>query len=87
MLVFPSEVRSVKLEAIPTAKFATDDDGLTSLLCGPDCENLAPQKFRVSTLTGAMLNQDTMICDRFVMYAIDDPEGFKKAAKGYLTIM
>jgi hypothetical protein len=87
MLVFPSEVRSVKLEAIPTARFATDADGYTSLLCGPDCDNLAPHNYRVSTLTGAMLNQDTMICDRFVMYAINDPAGFKTAANGYLTIM
>ena len=86
MLVTPSDVRSVKLSAIPTARMASDDDGHWSLLCGPDCDSLAPCKRRVATLTGAILDQDSMMCDRFVMYGIDDVQGLRAAAVGHLTI-
>ena len=86
MLVTPSDVRSVKLSAIPTARMASDADGHWSLLCGPDCDSLAPCKRRVATLTGAILDQDSMMCDRFVMYGIDDVQGLRAAAVGHLTI-
>lgn len=86
MLVTPSDVRSVKLSAIPTARMASDADGHWSLLCGPDCDSLAPCKRRVATLTGAILDQDSMMCDRFVMYGVDDVQGLRAAAVGHLTI-
>lgn len=86
MLVTPSDVRSVKLSAIPTARMASDADGQWSLLCGPDCDSLAPCKRRLATLTGAILDQDSMMCDRFVMYGVDDVQGLRAASVGYLTI-
>ena len=86
MLVTPGDVRSVKLSAIPTARLASDADGHWSLLCGPDCDSLAPCKRRVATLTGAILDQDSMMCDRFVMYGIDDVQGLRSASVGHLTI-
>lgn len=86
LLVSPSDVRSVKLSAIPTARLDCDSDGHWSLLCGPDCDDLPACKRRVATLTGAILDQDSMKCNRFVMYAIDDVKGFKAAAVGHLTI-
>lgn len=86
IIVTPSDARSVKLDAIPVAKLSTDEDGHTSLLCGEDALELSASKRRGATLTGALLNQDTMICERFVMYAIADVAGLKKAAVGYLTI-
>ena len=86
LLVTPSEVRSVKLSAIPTARLAGDDDGHWSLLCGPDCDKLAPCKRRAATLSGAILDQDSMMCDRFVMYGVDDVQGLRAAAVGHLTI-
>lgn len=86
MLVTPSDVRSVKLSSIPTAKFSTDEDGHWSLLCGPDAEKLAPQKRRVATLSGALLDQDSSMCDRFVLYAVNDVAGLRKASVGYLSI-
>ena len=86
ILVTSSDVRSVKLSSIPTAKVFTDQDGHCSLLCGPDADALPAHKLRVSTLTGAITNQDTGMCDRFVFYAVDDMAGLKKAAEGYLTI-
>lgn len=86
LLVTPSEVRSVKLSAIPTARMDSDADGHWSLLCGPDCDGLSPCKRRVATLTGAVLDQDSMMCDRFVMYGVDDVQGLRAASVGYLTI-
>ena len=86
MLVTPSDVRSVKLSAIPTARLAGDDDGHWSLLCGPDCDKLAPCKRRAATLSGAILDQDSMMCDRFVMYGVDDVQGFRSAAVGHLSL-
>lgn len=86
LLVSASDVRSVKLSAIPTARLSEDIDGHWSLLCGPDCDTLAPCKRRVATLTGAILDQDSMMCDRFVMYGIDDVPGLKAAAVGHLSI-
>lgn len=86
ILVTPSDVRSVALSSIPTAKLALDEDGHKSLLCGPDADKLSACKRRVATLTGALLDQQSSMCDRFVFYAVNDPEGLKKAAAGYLTI-
>ena len=86
MLVASGDVRSVKLSAIPTARLASDADGHWSLLCGPDCDKLAPCKRRVATLSGAILDQDSMMCDRFVMYGIDDVQGFRSAAVGHLSL-
>lgn len=86
ILVTPSDVRSVALSSIPTAKMSVDEDGHKSLLCGPDAEKLPACKRRVATLTGALLDQQSSMCDRFVFYAVNDPEGLKKAAHGYLTI-
>ena len=86
MLVTSGDVRSVKLSAIPTARLASDADGHWSLLCGPDCDTLAPCKRRVATLSGAILDQDSMMCDRFVMYGIDDVQGLRSASVGHLTI-
>ena len=86
MLVASGDVRSVKLSAIPTARMASDADGHWSLLCGPDCDSLAPCKRRVATLTGAILDQDSMMCDRFVMYGVDDVQGLRAASVGHLTI-
>ena len=86
MLVTSGDVRSVKLSAIPTARMASDDDGHWSLLCGPDCDSLAPCKRRVATLAGAILDQDSMMCDRFVMYGVDDVQGLRAASVGHLTI-
>ncbi len=86
LLVTPSDVRSVKLSSVPTAKVFTDEDGHKSLLCGPDAESLPAFKLRIATLTGAIMNQDTNMCDRFVLYAVNDMDGLKKAAAGYLTI-
>lgn len=86
LIVSSSEVRSVKLSAIPTAHIAADADGHSSLLCGPDCDKLPAHKRRVATLTGAVLDQDSMMCDRFVMYAVNDVKGLRKASVGLLTI-
>lgn len=86
MLITPSDVRSVALASIPTAKISVDEDGHKSLLCGPDAEKLPAFKRRVATLNGAQLDQQSNMCDRFVFYAVNDPAGLKKAAAGYLTI-
>ena len=86
LLVTSGDVRSVKLSAIPTARLASDADGHWSLLCGPDCDTLSPCKRRVATLSGAILDQDSMMCDRFVMYGIDDVQGLRSASVGHLTI-
>ena len=86
MLVASGDVRSVKLSAIPTARLDGDDDGHWSLLCGPDCDKLAPCKRRAATLSGAILDQDSMMCDRFVMYGVDDVQGLRAASVGHLTI-
>lgn len=85
-LVTPSDVRSVKLSSIPTARLAKDEDGLSSLLCGPLADKLPAFKRRVATLSGALVDQDSSMCDRFVLYGISDTDSLKKAATGYLTI-
>jgi len=86
MIVSPSDVRSVKLDSIPIAALSTDEDGHTSLLCGEDAVKAPASKRRSATLVGAMLNQESMICESFVMYALDDVAGFRQAAKGYLSL-
>lgn len=86
LLVTSGDVRSVRLSAIPTARLDSDADGHWSLLCGPDCDKLALCKRRGAVLSDAILDQDSMMCDRFVMYGIDDVQGLRSASVGHLSI-
>ena len=49
-------------------------------------DKLPAFKRRVATLSGALMDQDSSMCDRFVLYGISDTDSLKKAATGYLTI-
>ena len=82
LMVYESTLRQMDYRRIKEAKFITDKDGLTTLVCGSRGVQSSPSKWRSLTVYGDVNEQSGMDpCKCFVMYAVDDPEGLRRVLR------
>lgn len=86
LMVITDSAKSVEYSAVSLAKLDTDADGHTSLLCGKDAIKTKPWKRRAAVLTGAVLDENNGMCDRFVLYALPDAGKVKEILSPYLPL-
>lgn len=86
LLILTDSAKSVEYSAISASKLDRDEDGHTSLLCGEDAIKARPWKRRAAALSGAITNENTGMCERFVMYALPDADKIKEILKPYLPL-
>lgn len=86
LLIVSDCVRSVGYSSINEACFRTDEDGHHALLCGEKGVKMKPSAWRVAVLTGVYIDEETGLCDSFVLYAIPDVEKVKDILKAYLPV-
>ncbi|MGM9587200.1 MAG: hypothetical protein ACI3VA_06920 [Candidatus Limivicinus sp.] len=86
LIILTDSAKSVEYSAIIAAKLDRDEDGHTSLLCGEDAIKARPWKRRAAVLSGAITNENTGMCERFVMYALPDADKIKEILKPYLPL-
>lgn len=78
-----SMVYEAGYDEIGTCRFGKDPSGNTSLLCGNTAVKSKPSKWRNLALFSGTHERDAdhHVTD-YVFYAVDDPEGLKKALDG-----
>ena len=86
LLILTDSAKSVEYSAISAAKLDRDEDGHTSLLCGEDAIKAKPWKRRAAMLSGAITDDNTGMCERFVMYALPDADKVKETLKPFLPL-
>lgn len=86
LLIVSDCVRSVEYSSINEVRFSTDEDGHNTLLCGEKGVKLKPSAWRVAVLTGVYIDEETGLCDSFVLYAIPDAGKVKDILKTYLPV-
>lgn len=78
-----SELFSADYSDIGECGFRTDPSGNTSLLCGKKTLKSSPALWRgLSLFTGNVERDSKNHIHNYVMYAVNDPEGLKKAMDG-----
>lgn len=86
LFVVMDSARAVEYSSIHEARFCTDEDGHTSLLCGDRGVKAKPHSCRAAVLTGVCTDSDTGLCENFAMYAIPDAGKVKTILKQYLPL-
>jgi len=81
-----SKLSSVYYPEIHKAKFVTDSDGHTSLLCGDAAVKYPAPRIRFKAAARADVSENH-ICDSYVMYAIPDADKVKEIIRDYLPIV
>jgi len=85
IIISKSNFNSMFYRCIHDAAFMRDSDGKVSLLCGKTALASKPWRWRdLATRNGSFLNEKG-VCDAFILYAVDDADGLKKAVSGRLT--
>lgn len=78
-LLWKSEnIHAIPFTAIKDYSFGKDDDGHTTLLIGEETMKAKKTKWRVLAASPAIINEESGICERAVLYAIPDAAQFKK---------
>ena len=78
--------QAIPYERIRSAELRTDEDGHTSLLCGPRLAGLKPRKWRSEAEASFIDNRDEPEAARVIFYAIPMSEEVKGFLKQYLPI-
>ena len=78
--------QAIPYERIRSAELRTDEDGHTSLLCGPRSAGLKPRKWRSEAEASFIDNRDEPEAARVIFYAIPVSEEVKGLLKQYLPI-
>lgn len=79
-------VNSVPYVSIHEALLKQDSDGFTSLLCGSAGTRMKESRWRTyATMNNTTISEDQN-CEYFILYAVNDPEGLRKALKGRLNV-
>ena len=81
-----SGLKSVTFESIKMAKIVKDSDGHTSFLFGEEAVTLKPTQFRNIAILGPKTSADLSNCERFVMFAVKDPQQLKDVLAKYIAI-
>ncbi len=79
-------VNSVPYSSIHEAVLKQDHDGFTSLFCGPAGTKLKENRWRYIATMNCTSVPENRECSRFVLYAVDDPEGLKNAVKDHISL-
>lgn len=72
--VVDTAVNVITYDKIKDYKFAADADGQVSLVCGCDMMKASPRSYRASCVYGVRMKGDGSECERFVMYALPEPD-------------
>ena len=78
LIVLRDSVRSAYYSQIRTACLRQDEDGHTSLLCGPDAVKAKSRKFRELCVVGSNATDSSAECERFCFYAPADRKALEK---------
>ena len=85
LIIYEDSVRQMDYYRIKDAIFVTDKEGHTSLLCGKNGVKAGAAKARSLTVYGDVNeSESTDDCKNFAMYAVDDPDGLRKALRKQL---
>ena len=76
--------KSTRFSDIDSVSERKDKDGHTSFLFGAEAQTLKNNQLRGIAALGIKAKSDTSPCERFVIYAVEDPQGFKAAVSKYL---
>ncbi len=77
-------VREVPYSSIKEYLFSMDEDGHTTLLIGVDAVKKKSRKWRTMASSTVFMNTDTGVCEQAVIYAIPQPDEFKKIFEAQL---
>ena len=77
---------AVPYERIRSAVLRTDEDGHTSLLCGPKTVGLEPRKWRSQADAPFINSEDDPEAVRVLLYAVPMSDGFKEILEKHLTL-
>ena len=88
IVVHSDGIKDVPYDRITAAAFRTDEDKLTTLLCGTKAVNSKPASWRDRTNRGNQMSKEEEAenkpCESFAFYAVNDPEGLKAVLKDRL---
>ena len=89
LLVIADDAKTISYDRITEAALRTDDDGLTTLLCGTKAVKSKPYTWRDRTCLGNQTTKEEEAankpCESFAFYAVNDPEGLKAVLKDRLS--
>ena len=85
-VIIGDSVKSLEYSSINVARFRTDEDGHSALLCGEKGVTMKPSAWRAAVLSGVCTDEKTGLCDSFVLYAIPDAGKVKDLLKVYLPV-
>ena len=73
------DFKSTRFIDIDSVSERKDKDGHTSFLFGAEAQTLKNNQLRGIAALGIKAKSENTPCERFVIYGIDDPQGFKAA--------
>ena len=86
LFTIKDDAKGVEFGKIKVAEIKTDDDGHTTLLCGPTAVKANVDKWRGDAAIGLRLDNDTLDCDALTWYAIPNAKEVEVLLKKYLPI-
>ena len=86
LITVKDDAKGVEFSKIKVAEIKTDDDGHTTLLCGPTSVKTETGKWRTDAALGLRLDNDTLDCDALTWYAIPNAKDAEVLLKKYLPI-
>ena len=86
LFTIKDDAKGVEFGKIKVAEIKTDEDGHTTLLCGPTAVKAEVDKWRGDAAIGLRLDNDTLDCDALTWYAIPNAKEVEGLLKKYLPI-
>ena len=86
LITIKDDAKGVEFDKIKVATIKTDDDGHTTLLCGPSAVKAEVAKWRGDAALGLRLDNETLDCDALTWYAIPNAKEAEVLLKKYLPI-
>ena len=86
LITLKGEAKGVEFDKIKTAALKTDEDGHTTLLCGPTAVKTKADKWRADAALGVRLDTETLDCDALTWYAIPNAKEAEVLLKKYLPL-